>query len=659
MQHAPTKDATSEDVDRIVAAYLRERGYKHTEAAFADEAKPPTTSTSASKRGRPNDDGVGAVDEASIPDFLLYYSETEANNPNAYEHSYARLGRWVKDSLEKYRPELSTVLFPLFAHAYLDLVSRSMGEQARHFMDTYRKEHMDMHSHDVTRLASITTPDQVKSNELAVQFMSNRYTVRMSRYAFELLLSFLQDNKFMLLTRLLNRHVTIRVDNERAPGDVEEGVGLVGLKPAQLDEHNNQPVKLGSLPADPWLVHELEWWLRDDKFEGEPQSAELRKLIKREGAEDAPHRDDVPQPPPKFSDVKKETEALKEALAQLSKKNVAPTSPSICCYTFHNTYDTMTCLTSSSDNSLVMAGFSESILKVWSLKGEKLKTATLGASKEISWSKEEESKKLIGHSGPVYNCRISSDNKFAVSCSEDTTVRLWSLETFSNLVVYKGHNYPVWDVDLASNDVYFASCGFDRTARMWRTDMTTPVRMFVGHESDVDCVKFHPNSNYLASGASDGEVRLWSIQKGTSARILRSHTAPVMALAFSADGKLLATAGEDKMVKLWDLGSGKLMKNLTGHTDTVYSLAFNADGSMLASGGADNSVVVWNPRNLEDGGVTVVPPNADVGVSGLGKSKTHTSPEMVGRFFTKRTPIFNVNYTKSNVLLAFGPFLSS
>ena len=25
-------------------------------------------------------------------------------------------------------------------------------------------------------------------------------------------------------------------------------------------------------------------------------------------------------------------------------------------------------------------------------------------------------------------------------------VRLWSLHTFTNLVVYKGHNYPVWTV---------------------------------------------------------------------------------------------------------------------------------------------------------------------------------------------------------------------
>ncbi|KAJ3017603.1 UNVERIFIED_CONTAM: Transcription initiation factor TFIID subunit 5, partial [Siphonaria sp. JEL0065] len=518
--------------------------------------------------------------------------------------------------------ELSTVLFPLFAHAYLDLVSRSMSEQARHFMETYKKDHTDMHSLDVTRLASIVAPDQVKSNDLAVQFMSNRYTVRMSRYAFELLLSFLQDNKFMLLTRLLNRHVTIRVDNERPAGDAarEEGVGLVGLNPSQLEDLNKQPVLLGALPSDPWMVSELEYFLRDDKYEKESYAEELRKLIKREGeTPDAPSRDDVPQPPPKFSDVRKEVGALKEARLSLGKAVVSVTAPSICCYTFHNAYDGLTCITSSADNALVMAGFADSILKVWSLKGEKLRAVTQNSAKELIREAEgSDSKRLIGHSGPIYNCRISNDKKFAISCSEDTTVRLWSLETFTNLVVYKGHNHPVWDVDLSSNDVYFASCGFDRTSRIWRTDMVNPVRIFVGHDADVDCVKFHPNCNYVATGGGDGEVRLWSIQKGNSVRILRSHTGPVMALAFSADGKLLASAGQDKTVKLWDLASGRLLKNMVGHTDTIYTLAFNGDGSQLASGGADNSVMVWNPRNLEVTGV--VASAGDVGLGTGGKA---------------------------------------
>ncbi|KAI8610133.1 WD40-repeat-containing domain protein [Chytriomyces sp. MP71] len=664
-----------EDMDRIVAAYLRERGYRNAESALAQDSRMSTNQRArvprATSADSDDDDeangprgggfGGGAVEEASIPDFILFYSEAEANNPNAYEHSLGRLVKWVKDSLEKYRAELSTVLFPLFTHAYLDLISRSMHEQARHLMDTHRKDHLDAHSADIARLASISNADQLKNNELAQQFLSNRYTVRMSRYAFELLLSFLQDNKFMLLTRLLNRHVTIRVDNEK-PGGVaaEEGVGLSSLTPAQMSEHNSQPVQLGKLPADPWMVNELEFFLRDEKIDAEPLRGELRNLIKREAGEDAPARDNVPLPPPKFADVRKEIQELKDVRDRLQKSSASVPAPSICCYTFHNTYDTMTCLTTSSDHSLVLAGFSESFLKVWSLKGEKLHGLKQNASKEIvRETTGSESKRLVGHSGPVYGARISNDRRFAISCSEDATVRFWSLDTYTNLAVYKGHNYPVWDVDLASNDIYFATSSFDRTARLWRTDMINPLRMFVGHESDVDCVKFHPNSNYVATGGGDGEVRLWNVQKGNTVRILRAHTASVMALAFSQDGTMLASAGEDKTVKLWDLGSGKLLKSLVGHADTVYSLAFNNFDNQLASAGADNSVIVWNPKGGDSAGEVIKAEGVSAGPAGARAKVQATSPELVGRFYTKKTPIFKVEYTKSNVVLAFGPFVGA
>ena len=43
--------------------------------------------------------------------------------------------------------------------------------------------------------------------------------------------------------------------------------------------------------------------------------------------------------------------------------------PSICCYTFHNTNDTLSSLTISDDSSLMCAGFSESHMSMHNLRG--------------------------------------------------------------------------------------------------------------------------------------------------------------------------------------------------------------------------------------------------------------------------------------------------
>lgn len=71
-------------------------------------------------------------------------------------------------------------------------------------------------------------------------------------------------------------------------------------------------------------------------------------------------------------------------------------------------------------------------------------------------------------------------------------VRLWSMETKTNLVCYKGHNYPIWDVDFSPLGYYFASASHDRTARIWSTDHIFPLRVLAGHLSDVD-VKSNTN----------------------------------------------------------------------------------------------------------------------------------------------------------------------
>lgn len=102
------------------------------------------------------------------------------------------------------------------------------------------------------------------------------------------------------------------------------------------------------------------------------------------------------------------------------------------------------------------------------------------------------SRKLVGHSGPVYALSFdpvpgpSGPPRYLLSASADATVRLWSLETWSNLVAYRGHREPVWDVEWGPRGIYFATASRDRTARLWTTDKTSALRIFAGHLSDVN-----------------------------------------------------------------------------------------------------------------------------------------------------------------------------
>jgi transcription initiation factor TFIID subunit 5 len=165
------------------------------------------------------------------------------------------------------------------------------------------------------------------------------------------------------------------------------------------------------------------------------------------------------------------------------------------------------------------AGFAESYIRLWSLKGEKLRglrsdfTSSSIRDCELSWKYNEEfishllvasslrkikekggttTRKLIGHSGPVYSVDFdplsgsAAPPKYLLSSSADATVRLWSMDTMTNLVAFRGHENPVWDVKWSPMGVYFATGSRDRTARLWSTDRISCLRVYAGHLSDVD-----------------------------------------------------------------------------------------------------------------------------------------------------------------------------
>lgn len=346
--------------------------------------------------------------------------------------------------------------------------------------------------------------------------------------------------------------------------------------------------------------------------------------------------------------------------------------PSVCMYTFYDAEDGLTCSSFSPDLTLMAAGFEESYVQLWSLKGEPLRELesdfNLSAIRDRKALQKHRvpgratSRKLVGHSAPVYGVSFDpvggsgSTPRHLLSCSADGTARLWSLDTYSALVAYRGHQYPVWDVSWGPLGTYFATASADRTARLWSAERINPLRIYAGHLSDVDCVSFHPNSLYLATGSSDRSCRLWDVQRGACVRLFVGHQAPVTCVRMSSDGRYLASAsagstasalGQPRSatpdaysISLWDLASGRRIKKMWGHTATVHDMDFSADGTVLVTGSADNTVRVWDVRTAQEAAA----PDADA------------SPDCVATYYTKDTPVYDIHFSPRNLCLAAGVY---
>ncbi|XP_065151240.2 TAF5-like RNA polymerase II p300/CBP-associated factor-associated factor 65 kDa subunit 5L [Paramisgurnus dabryanus] len=598
--YAEMKRVRTEQIQHAVSQYLKRRQYTDTDGSL----KGAKLSQSAEEMAA----SLTVQTESSCTNVVS--AAPCQSDPQQYESQFSKLRSFLQDADASCTKEVSGVLFPLFLYLHLNMARCGL----KGAVDSFYGRFHSLFQQDpeqkaiVDLLRGVFSLQDVTSNPKLCSLLDHKYVVHLTDQAYSYLLRYMQSEDNSAICWVLSTHIQVEVTAVRRTDYQLYGAGLGA----------------GNTTSS---------------------SATYTAVDGTEGAEPVDVTTGLPQ-----------NEAALDALQDCIKRvrEGPPSLTTVCFYAFQHTDQLLNTAEVSADSRLLAAGFDNSAVKLWSLRARKLKAGPhrtdvskirlacdlLEEEADDEYTSGSEIKTLRAHSGPVYRTAFLTDGSGLLSCSEDSTVRFWDLNSFTNTVLYHGHAYPVWDVDVSPCSMYFSTASQDRTARLWSFARTYPLRLYAGHLSDVDCVKFHPNSNYVATGSTDKTVRLWSTQQGASVRLFTGHRGPVQSLAFSPNGKYLASAGEDQKLKLWDLASGTLFKDLRGHTDSITSLSFSPDSSLVASASMDNSVRVWDIRNshgtaLSDG----------------------SSSELIGQYTGNTSNILNVQFMACNLLLVTGTAL--
>ena len=209
---------------------------------------------------------------------------------------------------------------------------------------------------------------------------------------------------------------------------------------------------------------------------------------------------------------------------------------------------------------------------------------------------------LKAHSAPIWSLAFRPVGELLVSGSADNTVKLWNLADAApqpsgqaptdSSQTLMGHTDWVYAIALSPDGQTLASGSEDTTLRLWDLNTGNLIRT-ISTPSTVRTLDFSPDGKTLASGNWDGTVKLWNPQNGALLRTLSGHQDRVVAIAISPDGSTLASGGVDSRILLWDLKTGTLRQTLSGSADWVLSLAFSADGKTLVSGSRDPTIKIW------------------------------------------------------------------
>ncbi|THG93604.1 hypothetical protein EW026_g7675 [Hermanssonia centrifuga] len=161
---------------------------------------------------------------------------------------------------------------------------------------------------------------------------------------------------------------------------------------------------------------------------------------------------------------------------------------------------------------------------------------------------------LRGHTGGVLDLRIS--DKWIISCSKDTLIRVWNRSTLALHCTLKGHEGPVNAVGLQGNRVVSASG--DGNMILWDITKGERLRTFEGHDRGLACIDF--KDDYIVSGSND------------------CHDMLVRALSFDPRSGRLVSGSYDRTVKVWDMHTGKMIREFkTCHASHIFDVKFDCN----------------------------------------------------------------------------------
>ncbi|GAB9465913.1 Glycoside hydrolase [Globisporangium polare] len=280
----------------------------------------------------------------------------------------------------------------------------------------------------------------------------------------------------------------------------------------------------------------------------------------------------------------------------------------------------------TSPNSLVafLSGAADGEIRVWDLPRRK-----------CVWS-------CYGHKGFVRGLTVAPGGKTFFSCSEDKTVKQWSLHikddedevptalsTFASKEPFLGIDHH-WTKNL------FATCS--SKVQVWDHQRSEPTHEFSWGADSITAVKFNPaEASLLASTGSDRTVTLYDIRVASSMRkivmemrsnalawnpmepfnftvanedhnlytfdmrrmkralmVHKDHVSAVMDVAYSPTGKEFVSGSYDRTIRIFNIQSAKSREVYhTKRMQRIFSVKFSADANFVLSGSDDTNIRIW------------------------------------------------------------------
>jgi F-box/WD-40 domain protein MET30 len=296
------------------------------------------------------------------------------------------------------------------------------------------------------------------------------------------------------------------------------------------------------------------------------------------------------------------------------------------------------------DDSKLISGSLDNTIKIWNwhtgecistlqghtngvisvhFDGHLLASGSMDKSVKIFDFNSKEVFCLKGHSDWVNCTRLDTKSRTVLSASDDTTIKMWDLDTKQVIRTFEGHVGHVQQVmplspdyepddelmtgpnsSTDNTDTVSVTSGRggtpsvslsqpDRASSITSSPREEDIRALYGSYFASDSTRPLP-PRYFLTGGLDSTIRLWDSATGKCLKTMFGHLEGVWSLA--GDTIRTISGANDGMVKCWEPRSGKCDATFTGHRGPVTCVGLS--DSRMASGSEDGEVRIYSFKNV-------------------------------------------------------------
>ncbi|KAI8050354.1 WD40-repeat-containing domain protein [Syncephalis plumigaleata] len=222
-----------------------------------------------------------------------------------------------------------------------------------------------------------------------------------------------------------------------------------------------------------------------------------------------------------------------------------------CMRTLEGHTDGVVCI--SANRTLLVSGSADATVKVWNFE-------------------QGSSHTLRGHTDWVNAVQLYR-GRWVFSGSDDTTVRLWDLTTFTCVRIFRGHVGQVQSVSIMPSGNGMTDDEFTRTASTSSTASpslplsTTKASIASSSTNLLRATNSHSHMPQLLTGALDNTLRVFNLRTGECQQTFFGHVEGVWCQA--VDSLRVVSGAHDKTLRIWDPNTGTCMHSLEGHRGAV------------------------------------------------------------------------------------------